>query len=87
MCVLWQDKAWDEYLYWQNSDKKKLKKINDLIKDIARNGLNAIGKIEALKGNLQGFYSARIDDKNRLVFKIVNNNIEIYACALHYGDK
>ena len=86
MRIVWFDKAWDDYLYWQNQDKKMLKKINDLIKDIDRNGvLDGIGKPEALKGNRTGFYSRHIDEKNRLVYdKSENGDIEIVSCRGHY---
>lgn len=72
MNKIWQDDAWEEYLYWQKQDKKTLKRINDLIKDIERNGNLGIGKPEALKHELQGFWSRRIDEKNRLVYRIIN---------------
>ena len=68
MNIFWQEKAWLEYLYWQTQDKKTLKKINNLLKDIDRNGYNCIGKPEPLKGDLSGWWSVRIDEKNRLVF-------------------
>ena len=68
-------------------DKKTLKKINNLLKDIDRNGYNGIGKPEALRGNWTGFYSVRIDEKNRLVFRISDDVIEIAQCGSHYGDK
>ncbi|MCM1535794.1 MAG: Txe/YoeB family addiction module toxin, partial [Clostridium sp.] len=64
-----------------------LKKINDLIKDIDRNGYNCAGKLEPLKGNLSGFWSVRIDSKNRIVFRIINDTIEIWQCGTHYRDK
>ena len=65
---IWSDDAWEDYLYWQLQDKKTLKRINQLIKDIERNGcLNGIGQPEALKGDLQGEYSRRINEKDRLV--------------------
>ena len=67
----WTEQGWDDYVYWQMQDKKTLRRINDLVKDIERNGLSSgIGKPEALKGDLQGFWSRRIDDKNRLVYRI-----------------
>ena len=72
MNKIWSDIAWNDYLYWQMQDKKTLKKINDLIKDIDRNGYKCKGKPEPLKGNLSGFWSVRIDQKNRLVFRIEN---------------
>lgn len=86
MKICWEEKAWLEYLHWQNQDKKTLKKINSLLKDIDRNGYNCIGKPEPLKGELSGWWSVRIDEKNRLVFKIENETIEIQQCKTHYGD-
>lgn len=81
--------SWDEYLYWQSCDKKTLKRINLLLKDILRNGvLIGIGKPELLKGSLAGLYSRRIDDKNRLIYTISENgDIEILQCKGHYNDK
>lgn len=87
MKKLWQDNAWEEYLYWQTQDKKTLKKINRILNDIDRNGYNCTGKPEPLKGNLSGYWSVRIDDKNRIVFRIENDNLEIMQCGSHYGDK
>ena len=79
--------AWQDYIYWQGQDKKTIKRINQLIQDIDRNHNEGIGKPEALKGNLSGWWSRRIDDKNRLVYRIQNNIIEIAQCRGHYGDK
>ena len=79
--------AWKDYIYWQGQDKKTIKRINQLIQDIDRNHNEGIGKPEALKGNLFGWWSRRIDDKNRLVYRIQNNIIEIAQCRGHYGDK
>lgn len=87
MKKLWDDNAWEEYLYWQTKDKKTLKKINQLLKDIDRNGYNCTGKPEPLKGSLAGYWSVRIDDKNRIVFRIENDNLEIMQCGSHYRDK
>ena len=87
MEILWKEKSWLEYLYWQTQDKKTLKRINNLLKDIDRNGYNCTGKPEPLKGELSGWWSIRIDEKNRLVFKIKNGTIEILKCDTHYGDK
>ncbi|WP_297951103.1 Txe/YoeB family addiction module toxin [uncultured Campylobacter sp.] len=84
---MWSQEAWKDYLYWQENDKNILKRINKLILDIERNGYDCIGKPEALKGNLSGLYSVRIDGKNRLVFRISNGAIEIAQCKTHYGDK
>lgn len=87
MKKLWEDNAWNEYLEWQTKDKKTLKKINRLLLDIDRNVYNCIGKPEALSGNLAGYWSVRIDEKNRIVFRINENSIEILQCGTHYRDK
>lgn len=87
MNITWSDIAWDDYLYWQTQDKKTLKKINSLLKDIERNGYKCKGKPEPLKGNYAGYWSVRIDKKNRLVFRIGNNALEIAQCKTHYDDK
>ena len=87
MNKIWQDDAWKDYLYWQAEDKKILKRINTLIKDIERNPYDGIGKPEALIGNLAGFWSRRIDEKNRIVYRIRNNQLEIVQCGSHYRDK
>ena len=87
MQKLWLDEAWEEYLEWQNKDKKILKRINQLLKDIDRNGYQCIGKPEPLSGNLAGYWSVRIDEKNRIVFRINDNYIEIIQCGTHYRNK
>ena len=84
MIKVWSAHAWEDYLCWQTQDKKILKRINQLIKDIDRNGYEGIGKPEPLKYELQGYWSRRIDDEHRLVYRIVENNIEIVSCRLHY---
>ena len=84
MRKIWDDEAWSDYLYWQAQDKKTLKRINALIKDIERNYFEGIGKPEPLKGDLSGFWSRRIDDKNRLVYRIQKGIIEIAQCKGHY---
>lgn len=86
MTKAWDDFAWDDYLYWQTQDKKTLKRINQLLQDIDRNGYSGIGRPEPLKGNLQGYWSRRIDDTNRLVYRIVNDRIEILQCRSHYRN-
>lgn len=83
----WHDNAWEEYVYWQTQDKKTLKKINSLIKDIDRNGYNCQGKPEAQTGDLVGYWSVHINKKDRLVFKIENQVLEILQCGSHYKDK
>ena len=80
----WFDEAWEDYLYWQIQDKKIIKRINLLIKDVERNYYDGIGKPEPLKGNLSGWLSRRIDDTNRLVYRINNNILEIVSCKTHY---
>ena len=87
MNINWEEKAWLEYLYWQTQDKKTLKRINNLLNDIERNGYKGIGKPEPLKGEQSSWWSVRIDEKNRLIFKIENETIEISQCRTHYGDK
>ena len=87
MKLLWHDTAWDGYKYWQMQDKKTLKRINNLLNDIERNGYNCIGKPEPLKGDKSGWWSVRIDEKNRLIFKIENEVVEITQCGTHYGNK
>ena len=77
-------KAWEEYCYWQTQDKKTLKRINLLLADIRRNRFEGIGKPEPLKDNLSGYWSRRIDEVNRLVYKIDNDKIEIIQCKGHY---
>jgi toxin YoeB len=81
------ENAWEDYLYWQTQDRKTLKRIHELIKDISRNGNTGLGKPEALAENLAGFWSRRIDGKNRLIYRITGDVIEIHACRTHYGDR
>ncbi len=87
MNKLWQEEAWEDYIYWQTQDKKTLKRINQLLQDIDRNRYTGIGKPEPLKGNHTGWWSRRIDDINRLVYRINSGQIEIAQCRSHYGDK
>lgn len=84
--ILWHDDAWADYLYWQSQDKKTLKRINQLIQDIARNGYEGLGKPEPLKGALSGWWSRRIDVANRIVYRISGADVEIIQCGGHYGD-
>ena len=84
MRKIWSDKAWNDYLYWQNQDKKTVRKINLLIKDIERDPFAGIGKAEPLKENWSGWWSRRIDDTNRIVYRIEKGNLEIAQCRIHY---
>lgn len=85
---IWSDDAWADYLYWQTQDKKTLKRINQLIKDIERNGcMEGVGSPEALRGDLQGEFSRRINEKDRLVYHMEDGRIYISHCRGHYGDK
>ena len=86
MHKIWFDEAWIDYIYWQTQDKKTLKRINNLIKDTERNPFEGIGKPEPLKGNLSGFWSRRIDDTNRFVYRINNDKLEILSCRGHYEN-
>lgn len=86
MNKVWSDEAWDDYIFWQTQDKKTLKRINRLLQEIDRNGYNCIGKPEPLKHDLQGYWSIRIDESNRIVFRIENGQLEIWQCGSHYQD-
>lgn len=86
MHKIWFDEAWIDYIYWQTQDKKTLKRINNLIKDTERSPFEGIGKPEPLKGDLSGFWSRRIDDTNRFVYRINNDKLEILSCHGHYED-
>ncbi len=83
MNKIFSDISWKHYLYWQNNDKRILKKINDLIKDIDRNGNEGIGKPEPLKHELSGLWSRRITDEHRLIYSTETGNIYIYSCKGH----
>lgn len=83
---LFTEDAWEDYLYWQTQDKKTLKRINQLLQDIERNGYNGIGKPEPLRGDLSGFWSRRIDDEHRIVYRVTEDRVEIIQCRGHYDD-
>lgn len=89
MVKVWSDRAWEEYVWWQEQDRKTLRKINKLIADIERNGESeGIGKPEPLKENLSGYWSRHINDKDRLIYRInEDHELEIAQCRAHYGDK
>lgn len=85
MSLVWDDAAWEGYLWWQTEDRRTLKRINQLIKDIAWSGNEGIGKPEALKHGLSGYWSRRITDEHRLVYKVAGDQIRIASCRYHYG--
>ncbi|MCL2647249.1 MAG: Txe/YoeB family addiction module toxin [Phycisphaerales bacterium] len=88
MKVTFAQIGWKEYLHWASQDKKTFKRINALIEDIQRNGHNGIGKPEPLRHDLAGFWSRRIDEKNRLIYRLIGKDaVEIAQCKGHYGDK
>lgn len=82
--LVWTAAAWDDYLYWQTQDRKTLKRINALIQDAMRNPFTGIGKPEPLRENLSGFWSRRIDEQNRLVYAVENEDLAVVACRYHY---
>ena len=84
MKIVFVDESWEDYLYWQKTDKSKLKKINELIKDIARNPFDGLGKPEALKHKYAGFWSRRIDGEHRLIYQVKEDEILIAKCRFHY---
>lgn len=84
MRIVWFEEAWEDYLFWQTQDKKTLKRLNALIKDAQREPFGGIGKPEPLKGELSGFWSKRIDDFNRLVYRVNGDTLEILSCKGHY---
>lgn len=84
MRIVFTDVSWEDYMYWQKNDKQKAKRINELIRDIARNPFDGIGKPEALRFNYTGFWSRRIDEEHRLIYRVVENEIQIVKCRFHY---
>lgn len=86
MRLLWEESAWEDYLDWQKQDKKTLKRINMLIKDTLREPFEGIGKPEPLKDNLSGYWSRRINEADRLVYRIKDGDLIIAACKGHYDN-
>ena len=86
MRLLWHENAWEDYLYWQTQDRKTVKRINQLIRDMLRSPYEGIGKPEPLKGNLSGWWSRRIDDEHRIVYRILHDDLVIASCKNHYDD-
>ncbi len=84
MKYIFADESWEDYLYWQKTDKKKLKRINALLKDIARNPFQGLDKPEPLKFKYSGYWSRRIDDEHRLIYRFEAENIWIAKCRFHY---
>ena len=84
MIKAWTDEAWEDFQYWLNQDKKTLKRILLLLKDIDRNGYDGIGKPERLSGDHSAYWSRRIDDVNRLVYKVEDEQLYIISCRYHY---
>lgn len=84
MDLLWQTHAWDDYLYWQQTDKKVLQRINELIKECMRDAFKGIGKPEPLKGNYSGLCSRRITDEHRLVYAVKDKRLYVLQCRFHY---
>lgn len=84
MNLIWDQHAWEDYVWWQTQDRRVLLRINALIKDIVRNGNEGIGKPETLKHGFQGYWSRRITDEHRLVYKVDGEDIRIAACRYHY---
>ncbi len=79
--------GWEDYLYWQKQDRKTLKRINSLLKEMTRTPYEGTGKPEALVGNLAGFWSRRIDSKNRIVYRVFEDRVEVVQCRTHYKQK
>jgi toxin YoeB len=85
MTLVFSSKAWDDYLYWQKTDRAMLKRINTLIRDIQRTPFEGIGKPESLKHGLAGYWSRRINDEHRLVYRVTDNQLFIAQLRYHYG--
>lgn len=85
MKVTFSDDGWEDYLYWQVEDRKILERINQLVEDVSRNGNEGIGKPEPLRHEWAGWWSRRITQEHRLVYRVVSNSVEIAACRFHYG--
>lgn len=84
MRIVFSARAWEDYLWWQQQDRKLLKRINRVIEDVTRHGNEGIGKPEPLKHGFQGYWSRRISDEHRLVYKVLDDEVRIAACRYHY---
>ena len=87
MHLLWHENGWEDYLWWLTQDKKTMKRINLLIRDMQRSPFDGIGKPEPLKDNLSGWWSRRIDEENRIVYRVQDDAIVIASCRNHYDEK
>ena len=84
--IVFDDNGWNDYIYWQNEDWNTVEKINDLIDEIDKSRNGGTDKSEPLTGNLAGFWSRRINDKDRLIYKIDDESVFILACRCHYSE-
>jgi toxin YoeB len=84
MILIFADESWEDYLYWQKTDRKILDRINNLVRDISRNPYIGLGKPESLKYKYQGYWSRRITEEHRLIYRVVNDEIHIAKCRFHY---
>jgi toxin YoeB len=84
MKFVFTELSWEDYLYWQKNDKQKLKRINELLKDISRHPFEGVAKPEPLKFNYAGFWSRRIDEEHRLIYRVVEDEVQIAKCRFHY---
>ncbi|RZU63385.1 Txe/YoeB family addiction module toxin [Zhihengliuella halotolerans] len=85
MRLVWDANAWEDYLWWQGQDRKLVRRINRLVEDIMRNGNEGIGKPEPLKHDFSGYWSRRITDEHRIVYKALADEVRIASCRYHYG--
>ena len=84
MKFVFTELSWEDYCYWQKNDKQKMKRINERLKDISRNPFEGIGKPEPLKFNYAGFWSRRIDEEHKLIYRVIDDEIQIVKCRFHY---
>lgn len=86
MTITFTELSWEDYLFWQKNDKQKTKRINELLKDISRNPFEGIGKPEALRFKYSGYWSRRIDEEHRLIYRVVDDEIQVLKCRHHYDE-
>ncbi|MER6104702.1 Txe/YoeB family addiction module toxin [Streptomyces sp. NPDC001832] len=85
MKLVWHDSAWMDYVWWQTQDRKILKRINTLLQDVVRNGNEGIGKPEPLRHDFHGYWSRRISEEHRLIYRVIEDEVRIVSCRYHYG--